>query len=217
MPDYLPKNDAAFIGWTQRFITGLTAHQAALGITTEIDTMDELENAFAGKVAEYGDRKTALKAALNGKKSSKASAADFIRPLVARLQLNEAMDDGIRGDLGIPVRGAHVSARGIGPEVPNIRVETEPGRVIVHFGTQPNNERLNKRPSWAHGCNIYRKVAGEEGFTLLAFQKTSPYTDVITGSAKDYTYYVAYRGNKAIEIGGQSVEATVAARGAQAA
>lgn len=218
MAGYIPVNDSEFVAWMERFITGLTAHSEDLGLTPEqIAAVQGVSTAFDWAVTEYGDRKQALTSASNTKKSYRVSATGVIRPLVQKLQVNDAMTDGIRGELGIPVRQPRVVVLSAGPEVPNIRVETEPGRVIVHFGTQPDNERVNKRPSWAQGCNIYRKAAGEEQFTLLAFQKTSPYTDVIAGSAKDYTYYVAYRGNKAADIGGESVEVTVAARGAQAA
>ncbi|MCL6629647.1 MAG: hypothetical protein K6U00_08625, partial [Armatimonadetes bacterium] len=92
-------------------------------------------------------------------------------------------------------------------------LETKPGQVIVHFGTDASNELHNGKPSWARGCNIYRKKAGESGFTMIAFDTASPYVDTITGSAVDVTYKVAYRGTKETDIGPMSPEQTIAAGG----
>ena len=46
--------------------------------------------------------------------------------------------------------------------------------MVVHFGTNPDDERLNGKPAWALGANIYIKAHGEAEYRLLAFDTASP-------------------------------------------
>jgi hypothetical protein len=56
--------------------------------------------------------------------------------------------------------------RGVGPEIPGVRLEVDAGRVVIHFGTNPDDERRNGKPDWAIGANIYIKVEDEADYRL---------------------------------------------------
>jgi len=62
-----------------------------------------------------------------------------------------------------------LSPPGVATEVPVMDLELRPGQVIIHFGTMPGNEQRNGKPSWALGCNIYRKMGTETAYSLIAF------------------------------------------------
>ena len=217
MANYLPSNDAEFASWFYNFVAGLTTYMDDLGLTAlEIVPVQTAYTGFNAAHTDYSAKRIAMTASSNTKKASKISSESIIRPLVQRIQHAPGMTDGIRGELGLPVRGARM-AHSIGLETPGIFVETAPGKVTVHFGTSPQNERLNGKPSWAKGCNIYRKQPGDTEWAMLAFQGASPYVDRVSGSGADYMYVVRYRGTQADEIGDESLTATVAARGEMAA
>ncbi len=215
--DYVPANDAELASWTYNLVTGLTDHLVDLGLdAADIVPLQTDYTAFNTAHSSYGDKKLAFTAASNDKKNKKGALKDTIRPLVQRVQHAPGMTDEIRGELGLPVRSAPTT-HSIGPETPAIFLESAIAKVVIHFGTNPTNERMNSRPAWAAGCNIYRRKAGETEFSLLAFQKASPYTDRITGDGTDYSYFVRYRGTDASQIGDQSGTETIAARGDMAA
>ena len=89
---------------------------------------------------------------------------------------------------------------------------TKPGQVIVHFGTNPDNELRNGKPAWAIGVNIYRKLAGETTFTLIAMDTSSPYTDHLPPGTV-VTYKLAYRGIRETDICPMAPEETVTVGG----
>jgi hypothetical protein len=215
--DYVPSGDPAFTAWLYNLVSGVNTYLTELGLTApDVLPVQTVYSALNTSVTDYGTKKLALTGASNDKKNKRADALEIVRPFVQRIQHAPGMTDQMRGELGLPVRSPRTT-HSIEPDVPNIVLDTLPGQVIVHFGTDPGNERINGRPVWAQGCNIYRRKAGETEFVMLAFQKSSPYVDQITGDGQDYTYIVRYRGTNATDIGAQSLTATVAARGEIAA
>jgi hypothetical protein len=215
--DYIPSGDPAFTAWLYNLVQGVNTYLTELGLTApDVLPVQTVYGALNTSVTDYGTKKLALTGASNDKKNKRAEALEIVRPFVQRIQHAPGMTDLMRGELGLPVRAAP-TAHSVEPDVPKIFLETILGQVIVHFGTEPGNERINGRPAWAQGCNIYRRKAGETEFAMLAFQKKSPYTDQITGDGTDYTYAVRYRGTNATDLGAQSGEETIAARGMIAA
>lgn len=213
--DYVVRKDVEFKTWLERFVTGLSSYHAELGLTEEdLLPIAGESGAFGASLTAYEQQKNLLSAASREKQSRRVSAEDTLRPLVRRISSHPGMTDEIRGALGLPVHSRTRTRHAVGPDVPGIFVETDLGAVTIHFGTAPKNERINGKPVWVKGCNIYRKRAGETEFQMLAFESASPYVDHISGDGADYTYVVRYRGTRAHDIGAQSVEMTVAARGA---
>jgi hypothetical protein len=215
MPDFVPKNDAAFQGWLSNLSTRLLEYCEELALPQdEVTALIAQSDEFSSALADYQHQQTALLGALRSKQRKKIEAVEALRPLVRQATSHPKMTPKIRGLMKIPVPKPGPTRAGVGKEVPSIYVETLPGTVTIHFGTNAENELRNGKPSWAKGCNIYRRDPGEEKFRLLAFETGSPYLDKIEGPGADYTYMVEYRGRRASNIGGQSLESTVAARGA---
>jgi hypothetical protein len=216
MPDYVPSSDQDYAAWLYNLVTGLNDHLEDLGLdAADILPLQTEYTAFSGALTAYNDKKIALTAATNLKKDKRGLSEITLRPLVQRVQHAPGMTDELRGELGLPVRSGRTT-HSVGVEVPKIYLETEPGSVSVHFGTEPANEKINGKPLWAKGCLIYRKRADEENFQMVAWASTSPYLDTVEGQGADYTYYVRYRGTKATDIGQGSQQMTVAARGLEA-
>lgn len=216
--DYMPVNDQQLDTWLKNFTAILTVNATMVGMTAaEVTPLTDASDEFTSALAEYIAEQTIMASRSNAKKTKRAAAVATLRPIVRRIQNHPGMTDQLRGLLGLPIPGTRMSPTGVGSEVPGIFVETYLGNVTVHFGTEPQNERINGKPGWARGCNVYRKRTGETSFRMIAFETASPFVDSITGDGAEYTYVVRYRGTRSSEIGQQSVEWTVAARGAEAA
>ncbi len=220
MAGYLPANDSQFWAWMTNFMGVLETHLAELGLTAaDIVELQNANIAFGSNLAAHVTKRAESKAATTAKDESRGATELYLRQIVNEINNKRSMTNELREALGLPSRGGSrtiVTAASI-PETPGIYLEAEQGKVIIHFGTSPVNEMMNGKPVGVKGCNVYRKKAGEEAFSMIAFSSASPYVDVITGPAADYTYFVQYRGAKTSDLGGQSAEETIAARGAVAA
>lgn len=217
--DYVPVNDDQLKTWLTNFVAILGVNAGTVGlVSADLTPIDTATGNFVAGLEAYQAKQNEMTAASLYKKTTRTDAIDILRPLVRRVNNHPGMTDQLRGLLGLPPRGESLrSNMSTGPEVPGIFVETALGQVTVHFGTDPQNERINGKPAWARGCNIYRKKAGEDEYSLMAFDTASPYVDEIFGAGAEYTYAVRYRGTKSSDIGAQSAEVTIAARGMIAA
>lgn len=212
---YFPVNDRALRDWLVNFATQLSNNLATFGmVAADITDLDGEISTFDGALDAYIAQQTLYQSALGAKKESRIKAIALLRPIVTRIQSHPAMTDALRGLLGLPLRSSSTATgSGLPSDVPSVFLETEPGRVYVHFGSDPTNEQINGKPAGVKGCNIYRKKAGDENFQLVAYQSASPYVDFISGDGSDYSYFVTYRGNKASDLGQPSAPQTIAARG----
>ena len=216
--DYLPSNDRELDDWLTNFGEKLGTYGNLFHLTTTIvDGVVAVAGSFTDGLADYQTKKGSLQQASATKSTRRQTAVDLIRPLVREINNDSAMTDAIRAAMRLNRPESAQTTQGVGPEVPGIFIETSLGWVTVHFGTEPQNERLNTKPSWAKGCNIYRKKAGEDEYRLVAFETSSPYVEQVYGNAADYTYMVRYRGKRSSDEGAESAEVTIAARGAMAA
>lgn len=214
--DYFPANDRALRDWLTNFVANLTINAAAVGLLpADLVKITGDADEFAGRLTTYDEQKALLASASGAKKTARTEVIATLRPLVQRIQNHPGMNDQLRGLLGLPLRNNELRIAGaMPPDIPKMHLETKPGKVWVHFGTEPGNERQNGKPLGVKGCNIWRKKGDEPTYQLVAFQSASPYEDSVAGLAADYTYVVQYRGNKASDLGEWSVPGTIAARGA---
>jgi hypothetical protein len=219
MPDYVPKKDSDFKAWLSKLVTALDAHKAEFGLLdADLAPLVSAESDFEAAIADHALKQRDARAATARKDSMREAAEEALRPLIRMVNNHKAMTNTLRVGMGLRARsGVHSTPGLVGDEIPSIFLETQPGAVIVHFGTHPTNEYMNGKPSWARGCNIYRKKAGEDGFPLLNFETASPYIDEITGPPAAYTYCVQYRGTRASDVGASCIPETIAAGGLLAA
>lgn len=213
--DYIPHADLEYRRWLDRFVNGVTAHAAELGLTPQqVAALQQQRSDFDSAFAEMQQAKILLNSATKHKNSERRSSERAMRAMARRISDLPALTAGMRGEMGLTIPDKTRTHLHVGDERPVIYLETVPGAVIVHFGTRPTNERFNSKPKWAIGCNIHRKKVGEAKWQLLALETTSPYVDRVDGPGADYTYVVEYRGKKASQVGKCSLDQTVAARGA---
>jgi hypothetical protein len=213
--DYVPKNDSEFVDWMENFVTVLNLNMAMVGlVAADVAPVDTANGLYSVAVTTQIQQQALAKSAVENKKTQRDALEDALRPLVRRIQNHPGMTNQLRGLLGITVMndGGQQPA-GAGIDVPSMFLETKPGQVIVHFGTDASNELHNGKPSWARGCVIWRKKTGESDFSMIAFDTASPYVDTVSGSAVDATYKVAYRGTDENDLGPMSTEQMIAAGG----
>jgi hypothetical protein len=213
--DYIPKNDTAFLNWVSSFTAVIIGYFTPLGLTGACTTaIEAAQSDFGAAVGLQSQKQLEAQGAVEAKKAARTALEQAVRPLVRQINNHPGMTNQMRAELGLNVPGGSGGlAFGAGPEVPSMFLETKPGQVIVHFGTDASNEQHNGKPAWARGCMIYRKKANEADFSMIAFDTASPYVDMVPGNAVDVTYKVTYRGTKETNLGPMSPEQTIAAGG----
>ncbi len=210
--DYLPKNDSELVTWLANFVTVLNGNLAAVGlVAADVTPLTGAQTGFGAAVTDQIAKQAAAKAAVETKFTKKDQLEVVIRPLVRRINNHPGMTNTLRGQLGINAPTGTRTQRGVGPEIPGMILNLEPGRVVIHFGTDAGNELTNHKPDWAKGCNIYRRIGATGDFALIAFDTASPYVDIhgLT-TASNVSYRAAYRGTKEADIGASCPEQTVA-------
>ena len=213
-PDYIPTSDAEFLAWSTNFFAVLNANLATVGLGAgDVIPLENAKSAYSASVSDAIAKLAVASAAIETKKTSRDDYQPPLRALVRRIQAHPGMTDALRAQLGITVPSQSRARRSPGPEIPGLTLETRPGQVILHFGTDPNNGQRNGKPAWAAGCNLYRKKPGDTEFVLIAFDTASPYVDTVTGPAVSVAYKAAYRGTRDTDEGGLCPEQTVAAGG----
>lgn len=212
--DFLPNDDTELVAWLANFLAVLNNNVSAVGLTAaDLAPFASAQTAFSTAVTAQVAADAAFTNAVATKKARRVALEATLRPLIRRIANHPGMTDGLRGNLQITIPDRVLSRRGVGAEVPGVVLETKPGQVVIHFGTNPGNEQINGKPAWANGANIYRKKGGEATFVQIAFDTSSPYVDTVTGAAVNVSYRVAYRGVRDTDIGAYSAEQMVAAGG----
>lgn len=210
---YIPPNDLEFVAWMNNFLTVLNANLATFGlVANDLTPLTNARNDFQTKLGNFQSAQTALRTASEAKKDSRSVAESLFRQMAQRINRHPNMTDALRAQLGLSVPRAR-QRRGVGPEIPGVRLEVDAGRVVVHFGTNPDNERLNGKPEWALGANIYIREEQEPTYRLLAFDTASPYVWEYRGAPKRFFFRVAYRGVRERDEGTPSPEEAVSVGG----
>jgi hypothetical protein len=211
--EYIPPNDAEFLAGMNNFITVLNANLATFGlVAADLTPLTNARNDFQTKLGNFQTAETALRAASEAKKTARNTAEPLFRQMAQRINRHPAMTNERRAQLRLTVPKPR-QRRGVGPEIPGVRLEVDAGRVVVHFGTNPDDERRNGKPDWAIGANIYIKAEDEADYRLLAFDTASRYVWEYRGAPKRFSFRVAYRGVRERDEGTLSPEETVSVGG----
>ncbi|MCS7311151.1 MAG: hypothetical protein NZ741_13120, partial [Armatimonadetes bacterium] len=143
--DYIPSQDTDFVNWMSNFLTVLNANLASFGlVAADLTPLTNARNDFQTRLNAYLNAQLALRAASEARKDSRASAERLFRQMAQRINRHPNMTDALRAQLGLTVPKPR-QRREVGPEVPGVRLEVDAGRVFIHFGTNPDDERLNGR------------------------------------------------------------------------
>jgi hypothetical protein len=98
-------------------------------------------------------RQVAKCAASEAKKPSRNAAEPLSRQMAQHFNCHLALTNERCAQLGLTVPKSR-QRRGVEPEVPSVCLEVDAGRVVVHFGVNPDGERLNGTPAWALRASI---------------------------------------------------------------
>jgi hypothetical protein len=195
------------------FISVLNANLATFGlVAADLTPLTNARNDFQTKLGNFQTAETAFRAASEAKKTSRNTAEPLFRQMAQRINRHPAMTNALRAQLRLTVPKPR-QRRGVGPEIPGVRLEVDAGRVVIHFGTNPDDETRNGKPAWAIGANIYIKAEDEADYRLLAFDTASPYVWEYRGAPKRFSFRVAYRGTRERDEGTLSPEETVSVGG----
>ena len=152
--DYLPRNDAEFLAWMNTFLSALNANLATFGlVAADLTPLTNARNDFQTKLNTFQAAETAYRAASEAKKTARDAAEPLFRQMAQRVNRHPAMTNELRARLGLTVPKPR-QRRGVGPEIPGVRLEVDAGRVVIHFGTNPDDERRNGKPAWALGAGL---------------------------------------------------------------
>lgn len=178
--NYMPRDDARFDEWGQNFSVQLPAVATAIGgippalvtaVTTGYADWDVAYDAH--QVAH-----NAAQAATEVKDQYKVTLATAIRVIAQLLQKHPSLTNEQREILGLTVpdliRTPSSPDYVVSLAPPILLLESKRGLVVVHFGVNPSNEKLNAKPDAIDGANIWYRV--ESGpWTFVALDTNSPY------------------------------------------
>ncbi|MCS6919428.1 MAG: hypothetical protein NZM28_06625 [Fimbriimonadales bacterium] len=212
--EYIPYNDEQAVAWMAQFLQVAASVAAQFGVDpNELTPLANAQADYAKAIQDARDALHAYRAAIRTKQDARRHAVALFRQMAQRMNHHPAMTNELRVQLGLRPRQHGRRRKGVGLEVPGIRLEVDAGRVVIHFGTDPENEQRNSKPEWALGANIYIKAEDEAEYRLLAFDTASPHIWEYRGAPKRFSFRAAYRGRGERDEGAWSDEATVSVGG----
>lgn len=200
MADYIPPSDDTFDTWFNNFKTYFVANAVALGFTAaDGTTVGNSYTTWSGNLAAHVSAVQAAKGARQTKDQSKRAAKAVIRGYVKRIQANPATTDAQRAALGITVTDGQRTPAQPPTEAPFMVLDwSQRGRVIVHAGTNPTNEQVNKMGP--HAKNLLIQFKTETGdWEYLAVVSSSPFVHVVGNvTAMTLEYRSAYLNSRGV-------------------
>lgn len=213
---YIPSNDSELRDWMVDFLEGLEPLVTEFRLNEDdFEELKKLSADYEDALEDHLRKQEEAKAATAHKVESRKELETQLRRVVRHADAHPSMNNSIRAGLGLRPKGLVYAKKNIGQQTPQLLLETGSGRVTVHWGPNPNNERNNGKPDGVKGCNIYRRKAGEREFDLRAFATRSPYHDEVEGKAADWEYVAQYIGSQS--VGPKCESVVIAARGELAA
>lgn len=179
--DYIPRRDAEFDEWLEKFSANISAIATPLGVPPLLITA--VTDAYANWDLGYDAHQLAQdasRAAAETKDEARDAGKDAVRPVVGIIQKHPDLTDAQREILAITVPDRKPT-----PTSPEYVVNLAPpillldwkqrGQVLVHFGVNPSNEKRNAKPDEIAGAKIWYRI--ESGpWNFVADDTNSPYT-----------------------------------------
>jgi hypothetical protein len=183
MPDYkyyIPREDAKYDEYAENFNNQLPPIATAIGgipadlVTAVTDGYADWDVAFDAQTVAQN----AALAATQVKDEARVTLSTAIRLVGQLLQKHPALTDAQRQTLGLTVPDLIKTPTSpdyvVSLAPPLLLLEPRRGLVIVHFGVNPSNEKLNAKPDAIAGANIWYRV--ESGpWAFVALDTNSPY------------------------------------------
>jgi hypothetical protein len=193
--DFIPDTDADLETWGTQFAAGTKTNMTALGLTQA--QVDAVGNGLTAWIASRGVQETAKAAwhvtvAAQGK--SREGLETTIRSTAKTINGVPGADNALRALAHLPAHDEVRTAVGVPTTKPLGRLETKSHyTVIIHF-VDETTPLKSAKPAGIHGCRIYTHVgapapADITGYTFLALDTRTPYTDVHAAADAGKTVY----------------------------
>jgi hypothetical protein len=182
--DFIPPKDDAFDKWQKHFLTVLLANLAKFGVTAA--DLAPVQAAQATWTIAYPAHLQAQQDAMaktTAKDTIRTTLEPLLRGLAQKVHGTPGMTNAIRAEAGLPDRGGPRTTIGAPTTRPLGRAELAPNHtIIIHFGDETTPLRSAK-PEGVQGCQVWSCVADAppadpSGYTFLALDTRTPYTDV---------------------------------------
>ena len=216
MADFMPKTDADFDEWLENFKTKISAIATPLGVPAGLITA--VGTAYTDWDVAFDAQTVAqdmAQAATQTKDEAKVAGMLAVRAVVGIMQKNPALGDAERAELGITIPDRIPTP--ISPEymanlaAPLLLLDwAQKSKVTVHFGVNPSNEKLNKKPTDIAGAKIWYRI--DTGpWTFVADDTNSPYTHFFSITDPQNVEYRCQWFDKKMRTGpfGESARCTV--------
>ena len=181
MPDNIPAPDPAFNNWQGTLLAYITAHRAALGVST-----GDLTALTAGQTdwtAAYATHQATQAQALSdrqAKDDARAAYVTLIRATVGQMQKNPAVTDTQRQAMSLTVPDTTRTPAGVPASRPLVKIDTsERLRHTLTF-TDEATPTSRAKPAGVAACEVWLLTgttapAGPDAMHLQAVDKSSPY------------------------------------------
>ena len=179
--DYIPAPDPGFNTWQDPLLAYVTAHRAAVGLSTE--TLAGLTAAQADWTATYAAHQASQTQATSdrqAKDDARAAYTALLRAAVGQMQKNPAVTDAQRQAMNLTVPGATHAPAGPPATRPVAKIDTsERLRHTLAF-TDEATPTSRAKPAGVAACEVWLLTgttapAGPDAMHLQAVDKTSPY------------------------------------------
>ena len=197
MPDFIPADQAEFDAWSTRFKDYVFTNFAALGLT--VNQKQEILNVCIAthfSFAEKQEKENIYRGIVEKDSADRKIAKECLRKYARFIQGRVETTDEQREGLGITVRDKIPTPVGVPTIAPELEIDfSQRLQHTVHAGTNPQNERLNKKPKGVATIELRKKVGeaptGPSDMQTEAIMTSSPAVIDLEGQAGKIVYYVA--------------------------
>ncbi|HMG73869.1 MAG TPA: hypothetical protein VK582_10240 [Pyrinomonadaceae bacterium] len=194
--DWFPSADGDITPWLTNFLTIANANLTALHLTGAdlLPVQQALEN-WTDLYDTHTTAQAAALAARDGKDGGLEAIETALRPLVNRIQANQAVTDPLRHSMGLTVRSTTRTAVGVPTTHPVATVDTSQRLQQTISFVDELTPSSRAKPPGVSGCEIWVKVGAAptdpSELSFLAVDTRSPYVAEYDGAdAGKIAYYM---------------------------
>ncbi len=195
--NFIPMRQATFDEWAQRFREYVSANYVALGLT--VAQKNEIGNAVHEAHSSFVDKQekeSIYRGAVEKDNADRKIAMQVVRTYSRYFQGRPQTTDTVREALGLPVRDKVKTPVGVPDIAPELSIDfSQRLQHTVHAGTNPQNERRNKKPKGVQSVELRKKIGeaplGVDDMQIAVIMTGSPAIIELVGQAGKTVYYVA--------------------------
>lgn len=197
MADFIPTDQTTFDEWATRFKDYVATNYASLGLTAA--QKNDIVNAVMSSHSSFVDKQekeNIYRGAVEKDREDRKTAKQVLRKYSRYIQGRPQTTDTVREALGLTVRDKIPTPVAVPSIAPELEIDfSQRLQHTVHAGTNPQNERLNKKPKGVASIELRKKVgevpAGPDDMQTVAIMTSSPVVIDLEGQAGKTVYYVA--------------------------